>query len=160
MSKMSVFVKGALIAAAAALALSSVAFAARGRGAVKAPAAAAAAPLSAQVIQSRWTAELSSLKFESVIVGRLDRILERIAMRFDKDVKRPDDELGGKLERTFNAAQILLGKAQSLATTHAGFDASGKVTDQAQALKSVQSLGALLAQLRGVIIFRLEHFLL
>ncbi len=159
MSK-SVFVKGSVIAAVIALAFSSVAFA-KSRTAKASSTPATSTPMSAQLIQNNWKDELSWLKFDNAVLGRLSRIVDRIAARLDKDLhsKRADDRLSGKLEVTFNEVQLLLGKAQSIASTHAGFDASGNVTDQAQALKSEQQLGAYLDQLRGTFIYRLEHMI-
>ncbi len=158
MSRMSIVVKGTVIATVVALAFSSVAFA-KGR-APKAPAAAATSSQeSVQVIQSSWKSELAWLNFDSTVLGRIDKVLIGVASRFDKDLrsKRPDERISSKFVVTLKDVQMLLAKAEAIATTHAGFDANGKVTDQAQALKSVQSLGADLAQLRGTLIYRLEH---
>ncbi len=158
MSKMSIVVKGTVIATVVALAFSSVAFA-KAR-APKAPAAAATSSQeSVQVIQSSWKSELAWLNFDSTVLGRIDKVLIGVASRFDKDLrsKRPDERISSKFVVTLKDVQMLLAKAEAIATTHAGFDANGKVTDQAQALKSVQSLGADLAQLRGTLIYRLEH---
>jgi hypothetical protein len=160
MSKMSVFVKGTVIATVVALAFSSVAFA-KGRVA-KAPATTAtSSQVNVQFEQNSWKDELAWLKFDNAVLGRIDRVLEGIVGRFDKDLnsKRPDDRLGGRLGMMLKDTQALLAKAEATATTHAGFDASGKITDQAQALKSVQTLGAILDQLRGTFMFKLEHLL-
>ncbi len=158
MSKMSLFVKAAVIAAAVALGLSSVAFA-KGRS-TKAPAApATSTPMSAALIQSNWKDELAWLKVDNAVLSRLDRIVERIASRFDKDLnsKRPDDRLGGKLESAVIDVQALLGKAQAVVTAHPGFDANGNVIDQAQALKSMQALGGYLDDLRGTLLYHVAH---
>ena len=164
MSKISVFVKGTVIATVVALAFSSVALTnafAKGRT-VKAPATtAASSQAQVQFTQNSWKDELAWLKFDSAVVGRVDRVLEGIVSRFDKLVrtKRPDDRFGGGLGMALKEAQAILAKAQAIVTTHAGFDANGNVSDQAQALKSVQTLGAYLDQLRGTLIYRLEHLL-
>ncbi len=158
MSKTSVFVKATLIAAVVALGFSSVAFA-KGRVA-KAPAApAASTQQSTQLVQTSWKSELARLSFDNLVIGRLDRIFSFITRRLDKNFssKHRDDRFPGKLEITVNEVETLLSKAEAIASTHAGFDASGSVTDQAQALKSVQTLGADLAELRGTLIHRLEH---
>ncbi len=168
MSKMSLFVKGTVIATVVALAFSSVAFAkertAKERN-VKAPATTATStPASAQAttqfIQSNWKYELAWLNFDNAILSRVDRLAEGIAHRLDKDLnsKRSDDRLPARVEMTAQEVQSLLARAQAIATTHAGFDAKGNVTDQTQAMKSVQSLGADLAALRGTLIYRLEQF--
>ncbi len=163
---MSLFVKGTVIATVVALAFSSVAFAkariAKDRE-VKAPATTAtsdSAQVSAQSIRSKWRHELAWLNFDNAILSRVDRIAESIAHRSDRDLssKRPDDRFPTRVEITVDEVQSLLAKAQAIATGHAGFDANSNVTDQAQAMKSVQSLGADLAALRGILIDRLEHF--
>lgn len=162
MSKMSVFVKGTVIATVVALAFSSVAFA-KGRVAkapTKAPATTAtSSQVNVQFIQNSWKNELAWLNFDNAVLGRVDRVLDGIVRRFDKSLssKRPDDRIGGRLDMTLKDVQVLLSKAQAIATAHAGFDASGKISDQAQALKSVQTLGTILDQLRGTLIYRLEH---
>ncbi len=162
MPKTSIFFKAAVLAVTVALAFSSVAFAKH--KVEKAPVAPAAAPqqASAQVLQNTWKADLARLNFDNMILGRLDRAVNDVLTRLDKDlnIKHADrDHFTGRLEYTFNEIQVLLGKAEALAKTHAGFDANGNVTDQAQALKTVQTLGAYLSQLRGTLIFRLEHLM-
>ncbi len=162
MPRTSIFFKAAVLAAALALAFSSIAFAKH--KVEKAPAAPAAAPqqASAQILQNTWKAELGRLNIDNVILGRLDRMVNDVLVRFDKDlnIKHADREhFTGRLEFTFNEIQVLLGKAEATAKTHAGFDANGNVTDQAQALKTVQTLGAYLSQLRGTLVFRLEHLM-
>lgn len=159
MSKMSVFVQGTVIATVVALAFSSVAFA-KSRIVKAPPTAATSTQVNTQFIQSSWKDELAWLNFDNAILSRVDRLVGRIASRFDKDLnsKRPDDRIPTKLEVTVDEVQSLLVKAQAIATAHAGFAANGNVTDQAQAMKSVQSLGADLAALRGTLLHRLEHF--
>ncbi len=158
MSKMSLIVKATIIATVVALGFSSIAFA-KGRVA-KAPAApAASSSESTQLIQSTWKSELSRLNFDQLVLGRLDRIFGLITARLDKHLssKHPSDRFFGRLEMTVNEVETLLSKAESVASTHAGFDASGNVTDQAQAMQSVKALGAYLSELRGTLIYRLEH---
>ncbi len=160
MSKMSVFVKGTVIAAALALAFSSIGLSsalAKAR-VVKTPATTAtSSPVSAQYIQNTWKAELTWLKFDNAVLGRIDKVLEGITRRFDQIVyhKRMDDRFGGRFGADLRQMADLLAKAQSVATAHAGFDANGKVTDQAQALKSIQQLGTYLNELRGTLTFGL-----
>ncbi len=158
MSKMSVFVKGSLIAAVVALAFSSVAFA-KGRN-TKAPTAPATSnQMSAQLIQNNWKDELVWLKAENAVLGRLDRIIERVASWLDKDAGKHPERLSDRLEVTAYETQVLLNKAESVATAHAGFDASGAVTDQAQAMKSLQVLRTYLDELRGTLLYRLAHMI-
>ncbi len=162
MSKLSVFVKGTVIATVVALAVSSVAFA---KGpVVKTPATTAtSSQMSVQEIQNTWKGELAWLKFDNVILGRLDKGLEGLLSRVsrvnkaDDSGRRPDRRFAGRLDAMLKEFETLLGKAEAVATAHAGFDANGKVTDQAQALKSVQTLGTYLDQMRGSLIYRLEH---
>ncbi len=158
MFKMSLFVKATVIATVVALGLSSVAFA-KGRAAKAPTAPATSTPMSAALIQSNWKDELAWLKVDNAVLSRIDRIMERVVSRFDKDLnsKRPDDRLGGRLERTVIDVQVLLSKAQAVVAAHAGFDASGNVTDPAQALKSMQTLGSYLDDLRGTLLYHVEH---
>ncbi len=161
MSKMSVFVKGTVIAAVVALAFSSVAFA-KGRT-EKVPAAPATAASSSQantqLLQNSWKTEMAWLKFDNAVLSHVEKVLDSILTRLDKVVrsKRPSDRFAGKFGVTLRDVQALLAKAQAIVAAHAGFDANGAVTDQAQALKSVQALGADLNALRGTLIHRLEH---
>ncbi len=158
MSKMSVFVKGSLIAAVVALAFSSVAFA-KGKN-TKAPTApATSSQVSMQLIQNSWKDELAWLNIDNAVLSRIDQVVERVASRLDKDAGKHPERLSTKLEVMFNETQSLLSKAESVASAHAGFDASGAVTDQSQALKSVQALGAYLDELRGTLLYRLAHMI-
>ena len=164
MSKLSVFVKGTVIATVIVLAFSSVALtnAFAKSPAHKAPAAAATtSQVSAKSIQLSWKDELAWLNFDNTILARVDRALDGIVVRFDKIFrsKRAEDRLSGRMDLVLKETQSLLSQAQSIVKAHAGFDASGNVTDQAQALKSVETLGAILNQLRGTLIYQLEHVL-
>lgn len=164
MSKMSVFVKGSVIAAALALAFSSVGLtSAFAKARVeKAPATTAtSSQVSALVIQNTWKDELAWLKFDNAVLGRIDRALEGVVSRFDRVdfSKRPDDRFAGRLRTMLSDVQSLLSKAQAVATAHAGFDASGKMSDQNQAIKSIRELGTYLNELRGTLGSGLMHLL-
>ncbi len=156
MSKMSVIAKGSVIAAALALAFSSLGLIpalAKAR-VVKAPATTAtSSPVSAQFIQNTWNAELTWLKFDTAVLGRIDKALEGVAHRFNQIVyhKRIDDRLGGRLGEALYRIDALLSKAQAVASAHAGFAASGAMTDQAQAVKSIRELGTYLNNLRSAL---------
>src|SRR5512146_2091276 len=120
MSKMSVFVKGTVIAIVVALAFGSVAFAKQRTAKdqkVKAPATTAtSAQATAQFIQNNWKYELAWLNFDNAILSRVDMMAERIAHRFDQDLnsKRSDDRLSTRVEITAQVVQSLLAKAQAI----------------------------------------------
>ncbi len=164
MSKLSVFVKSTIIATVIALAFSSVAltnvFAKSPSRKPVAPAA-TTAQVSAKSIQQSWKDELAWLNFDNTVLARIDRALDGVVVRFDKIFrsKRADERLAGRMDAVLKETQSLLSQAQSIVKAHAGFDASGNVTDQTQAMKSVASLGAILNQLRGTLIYQLEHVL-
>ncbi len=168
MLKKSQLLKGTVIVTLAALALSSFAvtgvFATGiGRKAATTPATSrpASTTLSNQALQSDWKSELSRLSFDSAVLRRVDGFIEKITRHLDKKVtvrkEAKHERLLDKLDATLKEADALLAKAQAVVSGHAGFDANGTVTDQAQALKSLQQLGADLDQLRGMVIYRLEH---
>ncbi len=158
MSKMSVFVKGSVIAAVIALAFSTAAFA-RGKNAKSPAAPATSSQPSAQFVQNNWKDELAWLKIDNAVLGRIDRVVERVASRLDGGGGKHPERLSARLEATFNETQVLLNRAESVASTHAGFDASGAVTDPSQAMKSMQALGAYLDELRGTLLYRLAHMI-
>ncbi len=162
MSKMSFLYKGTVIATLVALAFGSIGLTnafAKGRTVKAAATTATSSQVNATFIQNSWKDELTWLKIDNAVLGRIDRVRGSISKRLDKDLnnKRADDRFASRLDVTLKDIQYLLGKAQALATAHAGFDANGNVTDQAQALKSMQQLGAILSQLRGTLIYRLIH---
>jgi len=110
--------------------------------------------VSTQVLQNSWKSELSQLNLDNVFLSRGDKILVDFGRR-----KVHLDRVSGGSEMTLGAFDSLLTKAQAAAKSHAGFDATGKVTDQTQALKSVQTLGAYLDQLRGTFIYHLRRII-
>ncbi len=155
MSKRSIVLKGSLIAMIAALALSSVALAkSPPKTAPKsAPKSAASAPASAAVLQSSWKSEQLMLKIDSFVLVRIDRFLDAVG-RLNK---RPADHVAGRVGVTIREVEALLARAQAIVTAHAGFDASGTVSDAAAAQKSVNELSGILRLLRGSFIYRVEH---
>ncbi len=163
MSKISVFAKGTVIALVVALVFSSVVFA-KGKT-EKTPATpvttATSSQANTQLMQNNWKSELAWLKFDNAILGRVDKVLNGVLARLDKVSRNHKTiaRVGGKLGMTLREVEALLAKAQSIVTANAGFDASGNVSNQAQALQSIQQLGAALRALRGTLIYRLEHLL-
>jgi hypothetical protein len=98
--------------------------------------------------QDAWKAEASAVQVQSEILSRFDRNSDGVVFRNGMPVRRDeqgkdDAQLGVKI---FN---LWLTKANEILSTHAGFDASGMVTDQAQATKSVQDLAIDLNLLRN-----------
>ncbi len=151
MLKSSIVVKAVVLAVVAALAVSGLAFA---KSLPKnAPKAATSAPASTVVLQSSWKSEQLMLKIDSFVLVRLDRFLDSVGHLS----KRAADRYAGRLGMTIREVQVLLARAQSIASAHAGFDATGAVTDAATAQKTVSQLSQILNLLRGSVIYRLEH---
>lgn len=151
MLKSSIVVKAVVLAVVAALAMSSLALAKSLPK--KAPKAAAAAPAAAVMLQSSWKEEQLVLRIDSFVLVRIDRFLDRVG-QFSK---RPADRYAGRLGLTIRGVQTLIARAQALVSAHAGFDASGTVTDAATAQKTVSQLSQILNLLRGSFVYRLEH---
>ncbi len=147
----SIVVKSVVVAIVAALAVSSLAFAKQLPKTT--PKAAASAPLSAALLQSDWKVEEFTLKVDNFVLTRVWRALDRFVGRLSK---RPADHFSGRLGVTLRDVEALLAKAQSIVASHAGFDASGNVTDAATAQKTVSELAGILHMLRGDLILKLE----
>jgi hypothetical protein len=155
MSKMSVILKGTVIATVVALALA--AFSMTSVFAASSTTTATSTQAVNQNLDKNWKAELSALQFDGTVLSRVDRLLEK----FGSTRRTADVVERGKVEPlAFKDFSFVLSKAEAVGSAHTGFDASGSVTDQAQALKSVQELGSLLDQLRGVLIYRLRNLVI
>lgn len=153
MSKLSVLWRGTVIATVVALALASFSM----TSAFAAGSTTTATSIQAVNLQKNWKAELSAMQFDGVVLSRVDRLLEK----FGSTRRTADVVERGKVEPlAFKDFSFALSKAEAIGSAHTGFDASGNVTDQPQALKSVQELGSLLNQMRGVLIYRLRNLVI
>ena len=105
------------------------------------------------VLAQDWKAEVSAIQYRSEVLSRFDRNSDGVVFHngvlIRRDEQGKDDATLG--QKIFN---LWLTKAEAIVSTHAGFDASGMVTDQAQANKSVQDLSIALNQLRNTNLFR------
>ncbi len=152
MFKKNIVVKAAVLAVVVALATSSLALAKQLPK--RTPKAATSAAVSAQIVLLDWKAEVVALKVDNAVLARIWRVLDSLSARLSK---RPANHFAGRLGLSLREVEVLLGRAQSIVTAHAGFDASGTVTDAATAQKSVAQLSAILRDLRGGLIYKLEH---
>ena len=155
MSKLSVLWRGTAIATVIALALAS--FSMTSALAAGSTTTATSAQVANRNLDENWKAELSALRFDGSVLSRVDRLLEK----FGSARRTADVVERGKVEPlAFKDFSLALSKAEAVVSAHTGFDASGNVTDQAQALKSVQELGSLLDQVRGALIYRLRNLVI
>lgn len=121
--------------------------------------------LSTQAIQSDWKSDLARLAFDNALLRRAEQIVNAIERHFakhpDKDERTGradrDDRLRAKVESLLKDFDQLLATAQAVANTHAGFDANGNVTNQAQAQQSLQTLNTDLTNVRSAFVFHIEH---
>lgn len=160
MFKSIVLKKGTVIAVLSALALATLSatsvFAA---GPTNTPTAATSTQTSTQSLEASWKFELARFQFDSAISARVDRLLDRISARGGKVEIRQERNEKGEKSTTLTDANSLLAKAQAIINSHAGFDATGKVTDQTQATKSMDQLGALLSQFHVDLLYKLRSLL-
>ncbi len=152
MLKKNIVVKAAMLAFVVALATSSLALAKQLPK--SAPKAATSTAVSAQVLLLNWKAYVVVLKIDNAVLTRIWRALDSILGRLSK---RPAGHLAARAEMSLREVAVLLGRAQAIVTAHAGFDASGNVTDAATAQKSVAQLSAILRELRGGLMYKLGH---
>ena len=155
MSKVSILSKGTVLATVIALALATVS--ATSAFAAGSTTTATSTQAVSQNLEKNWKAELSSLQFENAFFGRVDRMLDNFGSQA-KDA----NHAGRTKDNTpmaFRSFSYFLNKAEAIVSTHAGFDASGNVTDQTQATKSVEDLNIYLSQLRGVLIYKLRNII-
>lgn len=152
--------KGTVIAVLTALTLTmlsvSSVFAA---GPTNTPTTAASTQASAQSLEASWKFELARFQFDSAILARVDRMLDGIRSRSLKIEVRSERNEKGEKSTTFTDASALLSKAQAIITSHADFDGTGKVTDQTQAAKAMDQLGALLNQFHVDLLYKLRNLL-
>jgi hypothetical protein len=145
MSKMSLVVrKVTMIATVSALALA--AFSATNVFAAGPTTTATSAQAVTSGLEKSWKAEASAVQYESYVLNRVDRNLDDRIVR--NNVITFTDQGKGELLAGYKFFSLVLNKANAILSTHAGFDASGKVTDQAKAAKSVKDLAIYLSQLR------------
>ncbi len=122
--------------------------------------------LSTQAIQSDWKSDLSRLALDNAVLSRAERIVNRIERHFSKHPDQDDrtgradrdDRLRAEIEALLKDFDQLLAKAQAVAKAHAGFDANGNLTNQAQAQQSLQTLNSDLAAVRSAFVFHIKHF--
>lgn|SRR5574341_129315 len=153
MSKLSILWRGTVIATVVALALASFSM----TSAFAAGSTTTATSIQVVNLEKNWKAELSAMQFDGVALSRIDRLLDKFS-----SVRKATDVVERSKGETpaFKSFSFALSKAEAIGSAHTGFDASGNVTDQPQALKSVQELGSLLNQLRGVLIYRLRNLVI
>jgi hypothetical protein len=147
-SKLSVSLKSATLATVAALTVAT--FAMTSAFAATPGPAAEAVPTST-VLASDLKAEKAMLSYDSVVLDRVEEMLDRVDIGAIRVV--PAKRL------TLGDYNMILSKAESLAKNPAGFDASGNVTDAAQATKTVQTIGRYLDQLRNEFGYGIRHIL-
>jgi hypothetical protein len=152
MSKMSLVRKVTMIATVSALALA--AFSATNVFAAGSTTTATSTQAATAILEKSWKVESSAVKYEAFVLNRADRILDDRFVR--NDVVTFADEGKGEALAGYKFFSLELNKANEILSTHAGFDATGKVTDQAKADKSVQDLGTYLSILRETNIYRVS----
>jgi len=150
------FILGALIAALAIAVLPfSSAFAAAQSAAATPPApqdpALADARLELVFATQKYRVEIISLSIDNA-----DILFKRAQMLIDKAKSNGDDV--SAVQTAFDAYKVAFEKgrplyvqAQAVVDTHAGFDASGKLTDTEKAKATVKSLGDFLKQYRDTV---------
>lgn len=145
MSKISLVRKVTMIATTLALALA--AFSATNVFAAGTTTTATPTQATTLNLEKSWKAESSAVQVKSEILNRFDRKLDDKVIRGGLIVRRDEQ---GKSDAQLGEIlySMWLGKAEAVVSAHAGFDASGMVTDQAMATKSVQDLAKDLATLR------------
>jgi hypothetical protein len=150
MSKMSLVSKGTVIATIIAMTLA--AFSATSVFAAGSTTTATSTQAVNSGLVQSWKIENASIQFESAVLNRFDRSLDGTA---------ESGNLVNRDERSVPMAykdfSLILNKAQAVVSAHAGFDASGAVTDQTQAAKSVQDLSIYLSQLREAYFYKLRN---
>ncbi len=154
MSKVSVPFKIASMAVVLALGLASFATSVFAAGSPPTQPATSSAAIT-KGLETDWKVELSVLQYENAMFSRIDRKLDNFGV--SQKASANDDRGTSESLRSFELFDQMLAKAQQIVSTHAGFDTNGTVTDQAQALKSVQTLGGFLNEIRGVLIRRLDR---
>ncbi len=152
MLKSSIIVKAAVLAVLAALAASS--FALAKEPPKSSPKAATSTTVSAQAVLLSWKEDVIVLKVDNAVLTRIWRVLDALTGRMSK---RPVNHFAGRLGLSLREVETMLARAQSIVAQHAGFDASGNVTDAATAQKSLAQLSAILRDLRGGLIYKLGH---
>jgi hypothetical protein len=147
MSKISlVLLKGSVIATVVALTLS--AFSATSVFAAGSTTTAPSTQVITTNLESNWKAEASTLQAETLVLDQFDRMMDNQTGTYR------DERFTSLAYRNFSVA---LTKANKIASTHAGFNAKGMVTNQVQAAKSVDQLNWYLSELRGVLGRRLNN---
>jgi len=145
MSKISLVRKVTMIATMFALALA--AFSATNVFAAGSTTTATSTQAAATNLEKSWKAEISTVKVESDVLNRYDRMLDNVVFR-NKVAVRLDERGKSDSQRGLQIFSLFLSKAEAIISAHAGFDANGKITDQAMAAKSVQDLSIFLSELR------------
>ena len=146
MSKISFVRKVTMIATMFALALG--AFSATNVFAAGSTTTAASTQAVTLNLEKNWKAESSILQNDSLVLDRFDRLIDNQGGTYR------DERFTTLAYRNFS---VILNKAKGIVSTHAGFDATGIVTDQVQAAKSINDLNRYLSLLRGVLEYRLRN---
>jgi hypothetical protein len=149
MSKMSLVSKGTVIATVIAMALA--AFSATSVFAAGSTTTAASTQTIVSGLEQSWKLDSSSIQIESAVLNRFDRALDSTSE--NGNIVNRDER---SVPMAYKDFSLILNKAQAVVSAHAGFDATGAVTDQTQAAKSVQDLSKYLSELRGFYFYQLR----
>ena len=147
------FRKSLIVALLAALSLAALPFAGAAAQTTQPPASALPAQPSNQRLQTAWAKEQMVFARIGKILDRAGGLISRIQSRLDKaqaggkDVSAVQAALNAFSQAIKNVQPIYAGM-QTAVQSHAGFDASGNVTDPTLALQTVRDFHAQAEQIR------------